>query len=320
MRVESVAIVHPLKSGGLDTAVDRLARWAHAAGVSTPHVVATTADSPGSEQARSAVASGADLVLAWGGDGTVRSVAEGLTGTDVPLGIIPAGTGNLLARNLGIPLSMGDAGAVAFDGSDRRVDVVEIGLGGLVTTSTVIAGIGLDAVLIDASEGLKDAIGPSAYVLNTVRAARQRPMRVGVAVDGGEPHWFSARSVLVANVGGLVGGLDVVPESDASDGMLHVIVLPLTRPIDWVRTGARLALRRAVHDNSRFHLQGSTAWVVASEDQPRQVDGDVVAPGRTIQARVRPGAVVVRVPAGSWPRGHREQAPEVRGGRTTPRP
>jgi diacylglycerol kinase family enzyme len=297
--MESVAVVHPLKSGGLDAAGERLARWAHGAGVATPHVVATTSDSTGARQARAAVTSGADLVLAWGGDGTVRAVAEGLAGTDVPLAILPAGTGNLLARNLGIPLALDQAGQVAFTGTVRRIDVLDIGLGGRVTVGTVIAGIGMDAVLIDAPEGLKSAIGPGAYVLNAVRAARRGRMRVGVAVDGGSPRWFTARSVLVANVGGLVAGLDVVPEASASDGLLHVVVLPLGGPVDWARTGARLALRRAAQDTSRHHLQGTTAWVVTPGEEPRQVDGDVEEPGRTIQARVRPGALLVRVPQAS---------------------
>ena len=296
MTGECVAIVHPLKSGGLDATVDRLSRWAHEAGVATPHVVPTSEQSPGTEQARDAVRAGADLVLAWGGDGTVRAVAGGLAGSGVALGVIPAGTGNLLARNLDIPLSLAEAASVAFRGADRRVDVLEIGLGGAVTTGTVIAGIGLDAVLIDAPEQLKSAIGPSAYLVNTVRALRHKKMRVGVAVDGGPPRWFAARSVLVANVGGLIAGMDVAPEAEASDGLLHVIVLPLGRPVDWVRTGARIVLRRGVEDTSRFHLQGSSAWVVAAEAQPRQVDGDLVGNGRSIQARVRPAALVVRVP------------------------
>jgi diacylglycerol kinase family enzyme len=292
----SVAVVHPLKSGGADEAREQLAAWAADAGVPEPTLVETSEDSPGTEQARAAVADGAGLVLAWGGDGTVTAVAEGLAGTGVPLGIVPAGTGNLLARNLGIPLSFRDAGPVAFGGQDRAIDVVDIGLGGRTTISTVIAGVGLDALLIDADEGLKGAIGPAAYVLNAAKALRHKKMRVGVAVDGGAPHWYAARSVLVANVGGLIGGLDVVPESDASDGVLHVVVLPLDRPVDWARTAARLALRRAGQDRSRIHLQGRSAWVVTTESQPRQIDGDVVEPGRSLQARVRPGALVVRVP------------------------
>ncbi len=292
-----VAVVHPLKSGGIDHATERLAEWAHAAGVTVPRVVTTTSDTPGVGQARAAVEAGADLVLAWGGDGTVTSVAEGLLDSGIPLGVIPAGTGNLLARNLGIPLSIDDAGAVALTGTDRAVDVLEIGLGGRMAISTVIAGVGLDAVLIDAPEGLKSAIGPSAYFLNTVKAVQHKAMRVGVAIDGEPPRWFSARSVLVANVGGLIGGLDVAPEAEASDGLLHVIVLPLHRPIDWARTAVRLASRRPVNDSSRFHLEGRSAWVVTTNPQPRQIDGEVVEDGRALQARVRPGSLTVRVPS-----------------------
>lgn len=292
-----VAVVNPTKVD-VEVARARLTRWASRAGIPTPSLVETTPESSGSAQARQAVAQGADLVLAWGGDGTVTSVAEGLVGCGVPLGIIPGGTGNLLCRNLGIPLDLDDAGAVAFLGSERLIDVVEIGLGGRATISTVIAGIGLDAVLIDADENLKKAIGPTAYVVNAAKALTHKKMRVGVAVDGGEPRWFTARSVMVANVGGLIGGLDVVPESDASDGLLHVVVLPLDTPLDWARTASRLALRRGGHDSSRIHLTGTSAWVVTSTEQPRQVDGDVVEPGRRMQARVRSASLLVRVPHG----------------------
>jgi diacylglycerol kinase family enzyme len=291
----AVAVVHPLKAGGVRGATERLSAWADSLGVPAPRVVETTADSPGTEQARAAVAEGADLVLAWGGDGTVTAVATGLLGTGVPLGILPAGTGNLLARNVDVPLGLAAAVEVAFTGVDRLIDTVEIGLGGRVVTSTVMAGIGLDAVLIDADETLKKFIGPTAYVVNTAKALTHKKMRVGVAVDGGEPRWFTARSVMVANVGGLIGGLDVVPESDASDGLLHVVVLPLNSPLDWARTAARLATRRGGHDSSRTHLTGTSAWVVTSTEQPRQVDGDVVEPGRRMQARVRPASLLVRV-------------------------
>ncbi len=293
--MKPVAVVHPLKTD-LGEARAALDGWATEAGAPSPLIVETTADSSGSAQARQAVADGADLVVAWGGDGTVTSVAEGLVGTDVPLGIIPGGTGNLLCRNLGIPLSVRDAARIAFGGAERRIDVVEIGLGGRATISTVIAGMGLDAVLIDADETLKKVLGPSAYVVNTAKALTHKKMRVGVAIDGGDPHWHTARSVMIANVGGLIGGLDVVPESDAADGLLHVVVLPLDRPIDWARTAGRLALRRGGHDSSRIHLTGTSAWVVTSTEQPRQVDGDVVEPGRRMQARVRPASLLVRVP------------------------
>ncbi len=294
---ECVAVVHPHKSGGLAAATEQLARWAHDLGRPAPHVVATTVDSPGTEQARSAVAAGADLVLAWGGDGTVNAVAGGLAGSGVPLGILPAGTGNLLARNVGVPLGLRDAATVALTGRDRAVDLLELGLGGRVTTCSVMAGIGLDAVLIDAPENLKNVIGPTAYVVNGIRALGHRTTRFGVAVDGGPPHWYSAKSVLVVNVGGLVAGLDVAPEAEVADGLLHVIVLPLGTPLDLARTAGDLALRRARDDRSRRHFAGRSVVVVSRESQPRQVDGDVIDDGRRLEARVLPGALLVRVPS-----------------------
>ncbi|HET7901686.1 MAG TPA: diacylglycerol kinase family protein [Candidatus Nanopelagicales bacterium] len=293
---ECVAVVHPQKSGGAEAASDQLARWAHALGQPTPHVVTTTADSPGTEQARAAVGAGADLVLAWGGDGTVNSVAAGLAGTGVPMGILPAGTGNLLARNLGLPLGLRDAASVALTGRDRTVDLIDVGLGGRVMTCAVMAGIGLDAVLIDAPEDLKNVIGPTAYVVNGIRALGHRTTRFGISVDGGPPHWLSAKSALVVNVGGLVAGLDIAPEAEVSDGLLHVVVLPLGTPLDWARTASDLALRRPRHDRSRRHFSGRSAVIVSRDRQPRQVDGDVVDDGTRIEARVRPGALVVRVP------------------------
>lgn len=294
---ETVAIVHPGKAGDLGEASERLAGWAHAAGVPAPHLVPTTAAQPGTAQAREAVEAGADLVLSWGGDGTLNAIATGLVGSETALGVIPGGTGNLLARNLGVPLDLEGAARVAFTGQDRRIDVVEIGLGGSVMVSTVIAGMGLDASLIDAPEELKNAIGPAAYVANSVKLLNSDSMRVAVAMDGGQPRWFTARSVLVANVGGLIAGLDVAPESDASDGLLHVIVLPLDKPMDWARTAAHLVRRRPRQDDARIHLSGRSAWVVAQTPAPRQVDGDVVEEGRKLEARVRPGSLTVRVPA-----------------------
>ena len=302
--LECVAVVHPHKSGGVSEATEQLARWAHDAGFSAPHVVETTATETGTTQARAAVAAGADLVLAWGGDGTVTAVAAGLLDSGTPLGLIPAGTGNLLARNLGIPLGFDAAARIAFTGIDRRIDAVDVDLGGRTVVSTVMAGIGLDAVLIDAPESLKSALGPGAYVLNLAKALQHSHYRVGVAVDGGPPHWMSARSVLLVNAGGLFAGFDVAPESDLSDGLLHVVVLPLRDPVDWARTAVRIVLRRGGHDASRYHLVGRTATVVTSGDRPRQVDGDLVGDGHVLTASVRPASLVVRV---RRPRGPRER-------------
>lgn len=261
----------------------------------------TTAEDPGTGQARAALAEGADLVLAWGGDGTVTAVATGMADQDperprVPLGILPGGTGNLLARNLGLPLRLEQAVAVAAGGGERAIDVLDIGLGGRVAVGTVIAGIGADAALVDAPEGLKRRFGPLAYAANSIRAARHSRMRVAVSVDGAPPRWLRARSVMVANVGGLMAGLDVAPEAVPDDGWLDVIVLPLSSPKDWAVGAASLVRRTRPGSDARIHLRGRRALVVARGSWPRQIDGDQVGEGARIEARVRPGALLVRVP------------------------
>jgi diacylglycerol kinase family enzyme len=216
----------------------------------------------------------------------------------VPLGVLPGGTGNLLARNLGLPQRLADAVGVALRGADRAVDVLDIGLGGRVLVGTVIAGMGADATLVDAPEGRKRRFGPLAYAANSARAARAPRMRVGVSVDGAPPRWLRARSVMVANVGGLVAGLDVAPEAVPDDGWLDVVVLPLSTPKDWAVAATSLIRRTAHGSHNRIHLRGRRALVVARGEWPRQVDGDQVGPGSRLEVRVRPGTLVVRVRPG----------------------
>jgi diacylglycerol kinase (ATP) len=302
--VRVTAVVNPTKldpaSGGIGEARSRL-RMLLARHGATLVWTETTRDDPGTGQAREALRAGTDLVLAWGGDGTVTAVATAMAAQDsagrVPMAILPGGTGNLLARNLGLPLRMEDAVAVAATGTDRAIDVLDVGLGGRVVLGTVIAGIGADAELVDASEGLKRRLGPMAYVANATRAARSPRMRVGVSVDGSKPRWSRARSVLVANVGGLVGGLNVAPEARPDDGWLDVVLLSLSSPRDWAVAAASLVRRTAAADRGRTHLRGRRVTVVTRGEHPRQVDGDQVGPGTRLEARVRPGALLVRVPA-----------------------
>lgn len=309
MRV--TAIVNPTKTdpdaGGVGEARSRLRLLLrHLGGDLT--WLETTREDPGTGQARRALADGADLVLAWGGDGTVTAVATAMAEQDpgpsrVPLGILPGGTGNLLARNLGLPLALQSAVEVAVTGAERSLDVLELGLGGRVVVGTVIAGMGADATLVDASESLKKRLGPVAYAANAWRAARHSRMRVAVSVDGSPPRWMRARTVLVANVGGLVAGLDVAPEARPDDGWLDVVALPLATPRDWAVAAGSLARLPVGRTSSRVHLRGRRAVIVARGEWPRQVDGDQVGAGSRLEARVRPGALLVRVPTDG--EGHR---------------
>ena len=142
----------------------------------------TTPEDPGRGQAESAASAGVDVVLACGGDGTVTACAEGVAGTGVPLAIIALGTGNLLARNVGLPMDLDEALAVALGGVQQPIDAGRVN-GNLFV---VMAGLGLDArMLSGASEPLKQRVGWLAYAISAVRHLRDRPMRAAVSADGG---------------------------------------------------------------------------------------------------------------------------------------
>lgn len=169
-----------------------------------PLWLATTAADPGIGQAKQAVAAGVDLVLACGGDGTVTSCAEGVAGSGVPLAIIPIGTGNLLARNVGLPVDLHEAMVVALTGSDQPLDAGTANSRPFV----VMAGLGLDArMLADTSEPLKKRLGWAAYAISVLRHLGDRPTRVTLIADDRPPVRVRASAVVVGNVGWLRGGL-----------------------------------------------------------------------------------------------------------------
>jgi diacylglycerol kinase family enzyme len=191
-------------------------------GWSEPLWLETTIEDPGEGQAREAVQAGVDLVLACGGDGTVTACAAGVAASGVPLAVLPAGTGNLLARNLGLPLDLSDALAIALTGTDRKLDM------GVANDQPfiVMAGIGFDAKMLGgASAPLKKRLGWPAYVVSALRHLRDRPMRVRLRADDGAPLRLRASAVVIGNVGSLQGGLPLMPDAEPDDGVLDVVVL-----------------------------------------------------------------------------------------------
>ena len=160
------------------------------AGWSTPFWLETTPDDPGLGMAEAAVAAGVQLVVICGGDGTIMACLGALVGTDVPVALLPLGTGNLLARNLGVPTRLEDALAVAVNGVDRRIDLGRIAD----QPFAVMAGIGFDAAMMaDASEGMKRLAGWPAYVASGLRHLRDPVMNVQLRIDDGPPLRRSAR-------------------------------------------------------------------------------------------------------------------------------
>jgi diacylglycerol kinase family enzyme len=268
------------------------------AGWAEPLFFETRIDDLGQEVTRAALAQDVDAVLVAGGDGTVRAVVAGLVGTGVPLGIIGRGTGNLLARNLDVPLETTAAIGTAFGGVDRAVDVVDVALGkGRHEVSTVMAGMGWDASMMAVSEVAKARLGWGAYAIQAARTVRDHPIRLRVQVDDGPEQTFFARMCLIANVGTLIGGFELLPESRPDDGVLEVLVFEPTTSIDYVRSSWGVVRGGANGaDPARTVLRGHKVVITTPGSRPRQVDGDLIDEGHGFVARVQPGALTVRVP------------------------
>ncbi|WP_062380912.1 diacylglycerol/lipid kinase family protein [Demequina pelophila] len=297
----------------------------------------TTEEDPGRGQTAEALAAGADVVVAVGGDGTVRAVAHTLAGTGVPLGIVPMGTGNLFARNLDLPLD--DQAALlraALEGAERPSDVGWIELDRPTGDEPerererddrrhiflVIAGAGLDAEMVaGANDQLKRRLGWVAYFYAALRHLGKR-MEAHISVDGAEPVESSMRTVLIANVGRLPGGLRLIPDASFHDGRLDVASIDARGGIvGWselfgtvVSQGAGIRdpwLLRTWKTSRIDHVRGTRVEIRLRDPQKVQVDGDSLGHATRISARIQAQALTLRVPRETLeegPRGARRRA------------
>jgi diacylglycerol kinase family enzyme len=308
-----VVIVNPTKVDDLDEARRVVAEVAAGAGLDEPVWTETTEDDAGFGQARAALDDGAGLVCVLGGDGTVRAVAQELVGSGVPLGLLPAGTGNLLARNLGTPVDdLAEAATVALTGTDRVVDVGWLVLqpatgqrdeekpaaADNVHAFTVMAGLGFDADMMgDAPEGVKAKVGWAAYVASGVRHLTDDGFELEVVVDGEPSGHGSARTVVVGNCGELTAGMVLLPDAELDDGLLDVATLTPSAIRDWAGVAARVLTGR--EDGPTLdRSQGRRILLRAEPPQRVEVDGDVLEGEATeVLLVVEPGGLTVRVPA-----------------------
>lgn len=254
----------------------------------------TTPDDVGHGQTQQAIAAGADLVVAWGGDGTVRAVADVLTGSDVALGIIPAGTGNLLCRNLAIPLNdSAQALDIALAGDSRRIDVGKFSLdGGAEETFLVIAGAGLDADVMDnTDDAAKERMGWLAYVGGVLRSLVGDGFK---ARDYTRGKFKRVRSIMACNCGIIGGGLNLAPDALIDDGELDLVVLAPKR--GWLPVMFNIMMRGRIDSDEVRRDRGKRATFEFDRPVLAQVDGDTLTKARTVRARVVPQALTVRVP------------------------
>jgi undecaprenyl-diphosphatase len=235
-------------------------------------------------------------VVAVGGDGTVRGCAEGLAGTGVPLGIVPHGTANLLARTLGIP-SHPRAALTAALCRDRRVVDREIDLPVIDGVPfTAMAGMGLDAAVVGGTK-LKHQFGWLAYAMSGAVHLALPPTRFTIRLDDGPAFARTARSVVVGNSGLLPGGFTLLPAARLDDGVLDVGVLAPHGPFGWTRLATRVLTHSSREDQMLERFQARKVEISTTALLPREIDGELIAAGHSFTVTVRPGALKVRVPA-----------------------
>lgn len=298
--MKAFIVVNPTKVDDVDGLRTTVAKACADAGWDEPTIIETTKDDPGTGMTKDAVAQGAGLVLSAGGDGTVMAIASGLSGTGVPMGILPLGTGNLLARNLGLPLTVSEAAAVALSGRDRTIDLASSVRDAETdpTVFAVMAGIGFDAAMMkDAPEAVKAKLGWVAYLISGAKHLRDRSITVGIRIDDQAPITRHVKSVIVGNVGTLQGGLQLLPDANPEDGLLDVVVLQPTRAIDWLRVIGRLVTRRKREDSELERFSGKRIELQLRHRHPSQLDGDPQGDVTRMVLECIPGALIVRVPA-----------------------
>lgn len=276
------------------------------AGLPAPHVLTTTPEQTGWQQAREAVARGARHVLVGGGDGTVREVARAVAGSGVHLGILPLGTANLFAFNLGLrtrdPRLMVDR---ALFGTPATVDVgwaswrlVTDGVVGPPTTEhpfLVMAGIGHDAATVLATDpDTKSRLGWLSYLAMGTRHLFSKPLAMRLSIDNAPGRRLDTWTVLVANSGTLPGGIEVFPDARLDDGYLDCLEIPLRTPAQW----ASIAWAGITHHRwdaaALRYSRARTLWAVPDDPTPLHLDGDVVGEVADVRIRVQAGGLVVR--------------------------
>ena len=282
---ETVAIWNPASGGAPDEAdlQDALG--------DDVKLVPTTEDDPGPGQARDAVAAGADIVVACGGDGTVRACLDPLAGTSTALAVIPLGTGNLLASNLDLSNASGlSAASGVGKGRRRAIDIGRVNG----EAFAVMAGTGFDALMIrDADDKVKRRFGTVAYVLSALRNLRGDTVRTEISIDGAQ--WFAGRTsmVLVGNFGTISAGIDVFPEADPADGKLDVAVLSISKLSQWLRFA--LALLRGTDNRLDFVSRTTAAEVKVVHARPRiyELDGEDRPATSALTISVEPSAIAI---------------------------
>ena len=312
-------IINPTKFDDVAAIRAELTAASEQLGWAEPLFIETTVDDPGTGQARQALEEGVDLVCPLGGDGTIRAVAVALAGTHTPMGLLPRGTGNLLARNLDVPFgaNITDALTVAYSGRNKAIDVAWVDLDPIEEVATedsgqadepvegppvqrhpflVMAGMGFDAEIMGGtSEELKKRVGWTAYFVTGASKLFVKRFRVRWTLDGQEQPEVHARTILFGNCGTLQGGIQLLPDAQFDDGRVDVVVVSPKTIIGWGSVALRVIGQSRKEAAELIRSSGTTFTVDVDERRAVQVDGDVIGEASRLRITVDKQAVIVRV-------------------------
>ena len=292
-----MVLVNPRAAGGQPAALRRRIGGARAARGGPVEIVETSTPEEALTVVRTAALRGFRAVVAAGGDGTIALALRGTAGSTTPVGILPFGTGNQLALNFGIPLSLEEAVRVAVEGATERIDLGRIGD----ERFALIAGAGLDAsVMAETTSEMKSRLGVLAYfyagLKNVVTA---KPISYRIVADDQEIE-VQAVMVLLANAGLIGAGslpveVQVAPKTSFQDGLLDVAVFAPRHLPDMASMLWKVALKRYTGDDRMIFLQARKVLVESDPPVAAQVDGE--ARGVTpIEAEIDPLAGRILVP------------------------
>jgi YegS/Rv2252/BmrU family lipid kinase len=245
-------------------------------------------------EVKKALADEAELIFVWGGDGMVQRCVDVVAGTDATLAIVPAGTANLLATNLGIPKDIEQAVDVGLAGHSRRIDLGR--LNG--ERFAVMAGAGFDARMIgDADGGLKDRVGRLSYVWTGAKHMREKPFRAKIEVDGARWYDGDASCILLGNVGKLFGGVEAFEDAHPDDGILELGVVSADGIREWAGTVARAVVGTAAQSPHAFTTKAHSVRIKLDRKVLYEIDGGDRKKVRKLRIEVEPDAVQICVPA-----------------------
>jgi diacylglycerol kinase family enzyme len=314
----AAVVYNPIKVD-LDALRETVSTEAAAAGWAETLWFETSVDDVGQEVTREALEHGVDLIIAAGGDGTVRAVAEAVRGHDVPVALLPSGTGNLLARNL--HLTLDDVpGSVrsAFTGTDRAVDLGVIDIEREDRSRdrhvfVVMAGMGIDAKMIkNTDDDLKAKAGWAAYVDAIAKSLRDPDeLHVRFQLDDNPRKRATMHTLILGNCGSLPANILLMPDAVIDDGLLDVMMMRPGSALGWIRLWVKVAWTNGVvrrtkagkalagerRNDGDLHYETATRFIARlSRPEEIELDGDGFGKAAAFNAWIEPGALTVRVP------------------------